>query len=126
MVWPLGARASDLPNPCAQREGGGAAGTAFLTPIYKVSNFSIRMVKSVSDYPRFQITDEANNYTVPCFWVLDRGRDYGKDQPDQSPVLCDPQILQGYPAASAWYSIKRNAVDITQEWVCDAKNGSYP
>lgn len=117
-----GARAADLPNPCT----GGGGGNAFLPPIYKVSNFSIRRIQSVSDYPRFQITDQANNYTVPCFWVLDTNRDYGQAQPDRSPVLCDPQILQGYPAASAWYSIEKNSVDIAQEWVCDTMNGSYP
>lgn len=127
-VLQFGARASDLPNPCTQLQGGGGGGidNAFLTPIYRISNFTIHMRKGVSDYPRFQITDEANNYTVPCFWVLDRNRDYSQPQPDRAPVLCSPQILQGYPAASAWYSISKNSVDIAQEWVCDAKNGSYP
>jgi hypothetical protein len=121
-VW-----AGDLPNPCVRQcdAGNCASDGAFLTPIYKVSNFTVRL-SEMDTYPHFQLSDEANGYSMACSWVLDPNRRYDGGRPESSSALCDPRILQGYAAASTWYSEKTNSLTISQTWVCDASSGTYP
>lgn len=118
LVWAQGAGvAADLPNPCTVAD--------FRAPVYRVSNFTLN-VQEIRDIPRFQLRDEANKYSVQCNWVHDPNNYNWDPKPDEYSVVCDPRILQGYPVAAGWYDVKRNLLNLTQFWVCDPKDGSYP
>jgi len=116
VVWAQGTVA-DLPNPCTTSD--------FRAPVYKVSNFTLN-VQGTRDLPQFQLTDTANKYSTQCNWVDDPNNLNWDPKPDEYSVLCDPKILQGYPAASGWYDVKSNSLYLAQWWVCDPKNGEYP
>ncbi|KAK3311741.1 hypothetical protein B0H66DRAFT_219731 [Apodospora peruviana] len=120
LFWVCLAASIDPPNPCSPDR------LAFLTPVYKVHHFTLRRVENVQDYPHFDLEDEANRYSMSCSWVLDTNGEFTGRTPLKTQVLCDPQILQGYPAAAAFYYHQTNSLMITQSWVCDAKDGSWP
>ncbi|KAK4206855.1 hypothetical protein QBC37DRAFT_457389 [Rhypophila decipiens] len=109
--------AADLPNPCTT--------LGFRTPVYRISNFTLS-VQPIRDIPKLEVVDEANNYSTQCNWVADPNNYNFDPKPDEYAVFCDLKILQGYPAASGWYDVVKNSLNVTQWWVCDALDGSYP